>query len=110
MLDHPAKTRELIAILEAAVPFEVALILDLIEHLARQPKPVVVKPIETVSKISYLGDEGGIICHVQPEDTESLIVVSLTHVRVPRTFPFAAAVLDYQKHRVKKLKKQRHAA
>ena len=110
MLDHPAKTRELIAILEAAVPFEVALMLDLIEHLARQPKPVVVKPIETVSKISYLGDEGGIVCCVQPKDTESLIVVSLTHVRVPRTFPFAAAVLDYQKHRVKKLKKQRLAA
>jgi len=41
MLDHPEKTRELIAILEAAVPFEVAEILDLIEHLARQPKPVV---------------------------------------------------------------------
>jgi hypothetical protein len=27
---------------------------------------------------------------------------------VPRTFPFATAVLDYQKHRVKKLKKQSH--
>jgi hypothetical protein len=26
-------------------------------------------------------------------------------VRVRRTLPFAAAVLDYQKHRVKKLKK-----
>jgi hypothetical protein len=37
-----------------------------------------------------------------------MIVVSLTHVRVPPTFPFATAVLDYQKHRVKKLKKQRH--
>jgi hypothetical protein len=110
MLDKPEKTSDLLAILEAAVPFEVALMPDLIEHLARQPKPVVVKPTETVSKISYLGDEGGIVCHVEPEATESLVVVSLTHVRVPRTFPFAAAVLDYQKHRVKKLKKQRHAA
>jgi hypothetical protein len=27
-------------------------------------------------------------------------------VRVPRSMPLAAAVLDYQKHRVKKLKKQ----
>ena len=99
MLDKIEKTRDLIAILEAALPFEVALMPDLIEHLARQQKPVVVKPIETVSKISYLGDAGGIVCYVQPDDTESLIVVSLTHVRVPRTFPFASAVLDYQKHR-----------
>jgi hypothetical protein len=108
MLDKPEKTRELIATLEAAVPFEVALLPDLVEYLARQQKPVLVKPIETVSKVSYLGDLGGIICHVQPEDTENMIVVSLTHVRVPRTFPFATAVLDYQKYRVKKLKKQSH--
>jgi len=30
----------------------------------------------------------------------------LTHVRVPRSMPLAAAVLDYQKHRMKKIKKQ----
>lgn len=110
MLDNPEKTARLFAALKAAVPFEVALMPNLIGNLARQQKPVVVKPIETVSEVSYLGDVGGIVCHVQPEDTESLIVVSLTHVRVPRTFPFASAVLDYQKHRVKKLKKQRLAA
>ena len=106
MLDHPEKTRELIAILEAAVPFQVALMPDLIEHLARQEKPLAVKPIETVSDVSYLSDMGGITCHIQPEDADSMIVVSLTHVRVRRTLSFATAVLDYQKHRVKKLKKQ----
>jgi hypothetical protein len=79
---------------------------DLIEHLARQQNPVAIKSVETVSKVSYLGDVGGIVCHIQPEDAESAAVVSLTHVRVRRTLPFAAAVLDYQKHRVKKLKKQ----
>ncbi len=79
---------------------------DLIERLARQQNPVAIKSIETVSKISYLGDPGGIMCHIQPEDAESAVVISLTHVRVRRTFLFAAAVLDYQKHRVKKLKKQ----
>jgi hypothetical protein len=52
MLDKREKTRDLIAILEAAVPFEVALTLELIERLALQEKPVVLKPIETVSKIS----------------------------------------------------------
>jgi hypothetical protein len=106
MLDKPEKTRGLMAILEAAAPFEVALMPDLIEHLARQQKPVVVKPIETVSGVSYLGDEGGIACHIKSKDADSVIVVSLTHVRVSRTVPFASEVLAYQKHRVKKLKKQ----
>jgi hypothetical protein len=103
MLDKPEKTRELMDILDAAVPFDVALMPDLIAHLARQQKPVAVKSIETVSKVSYLGDPGGIMCHIQPE---SAVVVSLTHLRVRRTLPFAAAVFDYQKHRLKKLKKQ----
>jgi hypothetical protein len=107
VLDKPEKTHELMEILDAAVPFEVALIPDLIEHLARQQKPIAIKPIETVSKVSYLGDVGGIICHIQPEHAESVVVVSLTHLRLGRKLPFAAAVLDYQKHRVKKLKKQR---
>src|SRR5450432_3344268 len=83
--------------------FERGMMPALIDHLARQQNPAVIKSIETVSKISYSGDIGGIMCHIQPEDAESVVVVSLTPVRVRRKLPFAAAVLDYQKHRVKKL-------
>jgi hypothetical protein len=106
MLDKPEKTRELMATLEAALPFEVALMPDLIEYLARQQKAVIVEPVETVSGVSYLGDMGGISCHIQPADSDGAVIVSLTHVRVPRNLPFAKAVLDYQKHRVKMLKKR----
>jgi hypothetical protein len=103
MLDKPEKTHELMEILDAAVPFEVGLMPDLIDRLAREQNH---KSIETVSKVSYSGDIGGIMCHIQPEDAESVVVISLTHVRVLRKLPFATAVLDRQKHRVKKLKKQ----
>jgi len=106
MLDKPEKTRELMATLEAALPFEVALMPDLIEYLSRQQKPVIVKPVETVSGVSYLGDMGGISCRIQPVDSDSAVIVSLTHVRVPRNLAFAKAVLDYQKHRVKMLKRR----
>ena len=58
MLDNPEKTARLIAALKSAAPFQVALMPDLIDHLASQQKPVVVKPLETVSDVSYLGDEG----------------------------------------------------
>ena len=104
MIDKPERTRKLLATLRAALPFEIGLARDALAVLARQQKPVVVGPTESVSDISYAGDEGGILCHIQPNDSVSMIVVSLTHVRVPLTLPFAAAVLDYQKHRVRRLR------
>jgi len=106
MLDKLEKTEALLDAMERALPFEVGLMPELIAGLARQQRPVVVKPVETVTDISYAGDEGGIMCHITPSDADSMVVVSLTHVRVPRTLPFAAVALAYQKHRVKKLKKQ----
>jgi hypothetical protein len=106
MLDRPGKTEALLDAMERALPFEVSLMPELIACLARQQSPVAVKPVETVTDISYAGDEGGIMCHITPTDADSMVVVSLTHVRLPRSLPFAAAALAYQKHRVKKLKKQ----
>ena len=106
MLDKPEKTCQLMALLKTALPFEVTLTPELIATLARQQNPVAVKSTETASQISYAGDEGGILCHIRPEGAENVIVASLTHVRVARTLLFAGAVIDYQKHWVKKLRKQ----
>jgi hypothetical protein len=56
--------------------------------------------------LTYAGDQGGIVCHIVPPEKQEVLVVSLTQVHVPRAMPLAAAIADYQKHRVKKLKKQ----
>jgi hypothetical protein len=104
MLDKPEKTYQLLAALRAAVPFEVELTPSVIAHLRAQQ--VAVKPRQIVTEVSYAGDEGGIVCHMAPQEGRDALIVSITHVRVKRSLPFAAAVLDYQKHRVKKLKKQ----
>ena len=106
MLDRPEKTSDLLDAMMDALPFEVALMPELIANLARQQRRLAVKTVEIVSNVSYAGDEGGIMCHINPADADSMVVVSLTHVRVPRTLPFANAALAYQKHRVKKLRKQ----
>ena len=66
MLDKPEKTHQLVATLKAALPFDVALTPDLIVLLASQQNPIIVKSTETVSEISYAGDEGGILCHIRP--------------------------------------------
>lgn len=108
MLDNPEKTAQLVAALKAAVPFEVELAPTLIEHL--QDENLTNSDLmHLVWDLSYAGDEGGIMCHMaRPEETGKALVVSLTYVRVPRSMPLARAVADYQKHRVKKLKKQGH--
>ncbi len=106
MLDNPEKTARLVTALKAAVPFEVELAPMLIEHL--QDENLANSDLmHLVWNLSYAGDEGGIMCHMaRPEETGSALVVSLTYVRVPRSMPLARAVADYQKHRVKKIKKQ----
>ncbi len=107
MLDKPEKTYQLLAALRAAVPFEVELTPSVIAHLRAHQVAVAVKPRQIVTEVSYAGDEGGIVCHMAPEEGRDALIVSMTHVRVmKRSLPFAAAVSDYQKHRVKKLKKQ----
>ncbi len=107
MLDKPEKTAELISTLRSALPFEVSLTPELIAELARHEKPLVLAPSQVVSEITYAGDAGGILCHIQIADVDQTVFASLTHVRVSRTLPFAQAVIEYQKHRVKKLRKQR---
>jgi hypothetical protein len=106
MLDNPEKTTRLLAALKAAAPFEVELTERLVKHLRCQHDAVADQKHHTVSNLSYAGDEGGIVCHIVGSEDQRALVVSLTQVRVPRSMPLAAAVADYQKHRVKKLKKQ----
>ena len=106
MLDNPEKTARLLAALKAVVPFKVELVPSLVIYLRAQHVAIADQTQHIVSNLSYAGDEGGIVCHiVLPEEQEAL-VVSLTHAHVPRSMPLAAAIADYRKHRVKKLKKQ----
>jgi hypothetical protein len=107
MLDNPKKTEPLLAALKENVPFEVELMPALIKHLQAENIATLHDIRHMVSDVSYAGDEGGIVCHIVPRDRQEALIVSLTHVRVPRTMPLASAVNDYQKHRVKKLKKQK---
>ena len=103
MLDNPEKTARLLAVLKAALPFEVELVPSLIEYLRDQQ--VAHGGEQVVSDLSYAGDAGGIMCHIVRPDEQGALVVSLTQVRVPQSMPLAAAVADYHNRRVKKLKK-----
>ncbi len=106
MIDNPEKTARLLAALKQAVPFEVELSDRLIEHLRDEHPVLAERKRYTVSDLSYAGDEGGIVCHTARSDGQGALVVSITQLRAPRSMPLAAAIAGYQKHRIKKLKKQ----
>jgi hypothetical protein len=106
MLDNPKKTEALMASLKAAVPFEVELTPEVAKQLQARNAAYADQTLRIVSDLSYAGDEGGIVCHIVPLDEKEALFISITHVRMPRTMPLAAAVFEYQKHRVKKLRKQ----
>ena len=106
MLDNPKKTKTLMASLKAAVPFEVELTPEVAKQLQARNAAYADQTLRIVSDLSYAGDEGGIVCHIVPLDEKEALFISITHVRMPRTMPLAAAVFEYQKHRVKKLRKQ----
>ena len=109
MLDNPEKTERLLAALKAAAPFDVNLGPELINYLRAENLVGANGMPHTVFDLSYAGDEGGIMCHMSRSDeTGKALVVSLTHIQVLRSMPLARAVADYQKHRVKKLKRQRY--
>ena len=60
-----------------------------------------------VTEISYMGDEGGIICHLDFDfdDTKNTHVVSITHLWFDRRDPLAREIEASCKHRIKRLKK-----
>jgi hypothetical protein len=106
MLDNPEKTITLLAALKNSVPFEVQLTPPVLKRLEEENVRVSDQNHQIVSDVSYAGDEGGIMCHILRSNQQNVLVISLTHVRVPRSMPLSAAITGYQKHRVKKLKKQ----
>ena len=108
VLDHPEKTRRLLARLEDAVPLEAMLSAGLAQSHQEQRPWMTPMMRCTIKDIHYLGTFGGIACALdfgRPEETE-LFIVSITHLRFDPRQPLAREIAAYQKHRVKRIRQQ----
>jgi hypothetical protein len=106
MLDDPEKTERLFTALRTSLPFEVRLTPVLAAQLQSRRVALDAHSPQRVTEVAYFGDEGGIVCHLDPGGGRDVILASLTHLLIPPTHPLATEVGPYQKHRIKKLKKQ----
>ena len=61
-----------------------------------------------VTDIFYAGDEGGVMCHVifDQEEKEQVFLVSITHLAFDRRLPIAREIASYQKHRIKRIRRE----
>lgn len=106
MLDNPARTARLMRDMQAALPFEADMTPELARTLTAGQGFKSKGLRQTVSAVHYAGDAGGIVCRIGSDDESKAVFASLTHLRIPRTLPFAAAAIAYQRRRVKMIKKE----
>ena len=62
-----------------------------------------------LTEVFYLGDEGGIMCHVtfDEKEQEEVFLVSITHLAFDRRLPLAREIAAYQKHRIKRIRRDK---
>ena len=92
--------------MQAALPMRAFTNMEVRRTLQEESKRVF--PHEcSVTEIRYMGDEGGLACHLDFgfSDSKNVYIVSITHLRFDRRNPLAREIEAYCKHRIKRLKK-----
>jgi hypothetical protein len=106
MIDHPAQVERLMDRLGAALPIPVRVTPELQMSL-REQRGLAISASCRVTWISYAGDEGGIVCRLETEaETAAVVFASITHLRFDPRLPLAREIAAYQRHRVKRLRRQ----
>jgi len=108
MIDDPDKTGRLLNALEACLPVGTRLS-ELAIQAIKQSTGRLIPTKCNVVRVFYAGDEGGITCALDfGPDIENQHLVSITHLIFERKVPLYSQIDAYQRHRIKKLKKQAH--
>ena len=105
MIDRPDQVERLLEQLGAALPIQ-ARVTPKLQALLQEKNSITVLAACNVTWVSYAGDEGGIICKLDAGADTSAVFTSLTHLRFDPRLPLARDILTYQKHRVKRLRRQ----
>ncbi len=108
MIDEPGKTSLLMAMMKEALPIPAIITPYLAGALGKNSPNIAVPSRCNVIEVTYSGDPGGIICRLDIDgpETKSAFLVSLTHLAFDRRGPLAREIEAYQRHRIKKLKRQ----
>ena len=95
------RTKNILFKLIEALPFKVLPSKTLKDAI----KPVIFSDLETVRKIRYLGDAGGIAVELEDKVRSSLHVISITHFNMEKDHPLRKKINEYKQRRIKNISK-----
>ena len=103
-IDDYASAQALSHQLDESTPFSVRPGAPLLKRMQAEGTPMRANRDYTVDRVMYSGDEGGIMCVIQPGDKDETIVgASITHLNIDPAHPLAEAVTAYQRNRTHQL-------
>jgi len=96
------------AVLKESLPIPANVPPQLARELAEQSPELSISGRCNVIDVIYSGDMGGVLCSlgIGGREAESVHVVSITQLSFNRKVPLFREIEAYQRHRIKKLKKQ----
>jgi hypothetical protein len=107
VIDIQDEVERLLRELTKALPLSAPATPALMANLREQSSTANITPDGKVTKVIYAGDEGGVICNLafDEEDKEEVFLVSITHLAFDRRLPVARKIAAYQKHCIKRLRR-----
>ncbi len=104
LIDNPEQTMRLMARLEQALPLPALLTPEVAATLREKFVAANLPRACTITWITYMGDEGGIVCKLNfGIEMKNEAFLSITHLRFDARLPMARELATYQKRRVKRL-------
>jgi hypothetical protein len=106
VIDNQDQANRLLRKLTEVLPLSALATPALLAHLRGRSSAAKITLDCVVTKVFYLGDEGGITCHVtfDEEEKEEVFLVSITQLAFDRRLPVAREIAAYQKHRIKRIR------
>ena len=109
MIDDSAQVIDLIGKIEAQLPIPASPTSATVKQLRAQGLKIGAGRVLFIQRVFYGGDEGGIMCDVTPtKDAKSVLVISLTHLRIAPNHPLSRDVRAYQRERVRRIAQSDH--
>ena len=107
MTDNPGQTERLLTRLQAALPVPARMTPELAATLRTPETATEIPAACSIIALHHVGDEGGIVCGFDVATaTGNVVYTSITHPRSDPRLSLAREIAAYQKHRVKRLRRQ----
>lgn len=103
IIDNEKEVRALIAALNEHLPLQAYATPSLVKAVRPKWHGIKVNDAVKVDSVLYLGDEGGVACSIGSPGGKSVVVTSITHLRIDGNHPLARNIQAYQMRRSQRL-------